>query len=252
MKALLSTSKSRWWIIPICMALSSGLLFAQASGLDRKPSSITVERSYQGRDSKPLLSTLGIDRGSLDPVPNISGVIAAIQSADFKLEMEKSVDVNASLRVFSRENEIDIECNSSSFDNCDIAIDYAAQSLERLRNEVVKANLNEVADVLEIKLESVLRLTAQKDDPGQVADLRLREIDLVTKIESLRELAKSNYFKLFFSGERVVEEATTIYTVTGQTYALGLFAGGILGVLLFMQIVWNRLRREQHTGQAVR
>lgn len=248
MKALLLTSKSRWWVIPVCMAVASGLLFAQASGLDRKPSKITVERSFQARDSKPLLSALEIDPTSISPVPNLAGVVAAIESPAFSDELKRATGVGATFTVKVTENALILGCRSNALNDCDVAYSYTTEQLELLRNEAVQANLTEVADVLEVKLESVMRLIPLKSDPSQLADLRLRELDLITKIESLRELAKSKFFRLYPSGERVIEQSTTIYSVNAQTYALGLLAGGILGVLLFMQIVWNRMRRSQRTG----
>ena len=97
MRSIWEVIRLRWWIVPLCLVVSAGLMFAQESDLQTSPVSISVSKTYGPRDELANLAAFGVDLNSVKEFPNFQNQLAIVRDSGPKQVLSSlgtSVDVS--------------------------------------------------------------------------------------------------------------------------------------------------------------
>lgn len=231
---------ARWWIVLIAALVGVVAMWSQESDLTTTPEATEVLRTYESRDETALLSLVGIDPATVSPFPSFENQVLQMQepaireaiSAELGYEIE--VLITRSEQRFSLLDTVEGDgktkftflsvgtptysffCSDASADRCNTAIDAYQVRLQEVRKQSIVSGLER----LQILLES----------------LPIRTQSNTEKIEALKA-AKS-----LIKGELALLSTTsntvgaTVSTVKPTTYAFGLIAGALIGLLIALQL----------------
>jgi hypothetical protein len=233
--------KRRWWIVPLCMVIGAGVMFAQESDLQTTPAYATVTSYYETRDETLGLSVFGISPNAVNEYPSFQTQIRLIgESAALKVEQEfgkpigvkmTKIDPRVSLingptddsgqqfTVMSvGVNTYEYRCDADTVDICNQVIDiYVAETVAQR-----KASIS----------EGMKRLAAQialVEQSAQSSELRLQQ-------EALLGSAEMVTGEVTFVSTRAETYGLTMSTVDKTTYAFGAAAGLLVALLIILQL----------------
>ena len=231
---------SRWWIVLIAAVLGTVAMWSQESDLATTPASVEVVRTYESRDETALLSLVGIDPSTVSPFPSFENQVIQVQSQTTRDEIAAKIGFSVAISVsrgeqrFSLINTNDTDgrtkftflsagtpqysfyCSDASEDKCNTALDEYLLRLQEIRQKSIVSGL----DRLQTLLESLPINTASNEE----------------KISALKAA------KPLINGELALLSTTTnavgatVSTVKGSTYAFGLIAGALVGLLIALQL----------------
>ncbi len=231
---------SRWWIVLIAAVLGTVAMWSQESDLATTPASVEVVRTYESRDETALLSLVGIDPSTVSPFPSFENQVIQVQSQTTRDEIAAKIGFSVAISVsrgeqrFSLINTNDTDgrtkftflsagtpqytfyCSDASEDKCNTALDEYLLRLQEIRQKSIVSGL----DRLQTLLESLPINTASNEE----------------KISALKAA------KPLINGELALLSTTTnavgatVSTVKNSTYAFGLIAGALVGLLIALQL----------------
>ena len=70
---------ARWWIVLLAALLGTVAMWSQESDLSTTPSTTAISRVYESRDETSLLSVVGIDPATINPLPSFDNQILQVQ-----------------------------------------------------------------------------------------------------------------------------------------------------------------------------
>ncbi|MFM8814777.1 MAG: hypothetical protein ACKOE0_02045, partial [Actinomycetes bacterium] len=215
-------------------------LLSDESDLARTPEATEVVRNYESRDETALLSLVGIDPATVSPFPSFENQVLQMQEPSIReaisaeLGYEIEVLITRSEQRFSLLDTVEGDgktkftflsvgtptytffCSDASADRCNTAIDAYQVRLQEVRKKSIVSGLER----LQILLES----------------LPIRTQSNTEKIDALKAA------KLLIKGELALLSTTTnavgatVSTVKSTTYAFGLVAGALIGLLIALQL----------------
>ncbi|MFM7124849.1 MAG: hypothetical protein ACKOXW_06140 [Actinomycetes bacterium] len=231
---------SRWWIVLTASLLGIVAMWSQESDLATTPEATEVVRKYESRDETALLSLVGIDPATVSPFPSFENQVLQMQEPSIReaisaeLGYEIEVLITRSEQRFSLLDTVEGDgktkftflsvgtptytffCSDASADRCNTAIDAYQVRLQEVRKKSIVSGLER----LQILLES----------------LPIRTQSNTEKIDALKAA------KLLIKGELALLSTTTnavgatVSTVKSTTYAFGLVAGALIGLLIALQL----------------
>ena len=233
--------KRRWWIVPLCMVIGAGVMFAQESDLQTTPAYATVTSYYETRDETLGLSVFGISPNAVNEYPSFQTQIRLIgESAALKVEQAlgkpigvkvTKIDPRVSLingptddsgqqfTVMSvGVNTYEYRCDADTVDICNQVIDiYVAETVAQR-----KASIS----------EGMKRLAAQialVEQSASSSELRLQREALLSSAETVTG-------EVTFVSTRTETYGPTMSTVDKTTYAFGAAAGLVVALLIVLQL----------------
>jgi hypothetical protein len=253
------TLRLRWWVVPVTLAVSVGLMWVQESDLRTEPAAYFVARTYEARDPAAVLAAVGIDPVSVRSFPDVNNQILLLQGAAVREEIAARIDDDAEVTVtrsrptFTLIDTLESDgessfvftstgvptytfsCRENVLAACDAAIDAYVQKASELRRDGFAAGLAELQAVLE-------GVRAATSDPS-----------VVTKLTALRTVGERLDAPLTLVNE--VEEAIgpTVVGVRRPTYLFGAAAGLLVGLLILLQLAYtdSRIRSERQVARIV-
>lgn len=231
---------ARWWIVLIAALVGVVAMWSQESDLATTPQTTEVFRTYESRDETALLSLVGIDPATVNPFPSFENQVLQMQepamseAISAELGYEVGVSITRSEQRFSLLDTVEGDgktkftflsvgtptytfyCSDASVDRCNNSIDAYLVQLQDMRKQSIISGL----DRLQILLES----------------LPIRTQSHTEKIDALKAA------KPLIKGELALLSATsdtvgaTVSTVKPTTYAFGLIAGALVGLLIALQL----------------
>ncbi len=231
---------ARWWIVLIAALVGVVALWSQESDLATNPEATEVLRKYESRDETALLSLVGIDPATVSPFPSFENQVLQMQEPAMReaisteLGYEVGVSITRSEQRFSLLDTVEGDgktkftflsvgtptytfyCSDASVDRCNNSIDAYLVQLQAMRKQSIISGL----DRLQILLES----------------LPIRTQSHTEKIDALKAA------KPLIKGELALLSTTsntvgaTVSTVKPTTYAFGLIAGALFGLLIALQL----------------
>jgi hypothetical protein len=231
---------TRWWIVLIAALIGVLAMWSQESDLATTPQTTEVFRTYESRDETALLSLVGIDPVTVSPFPSFENQVLQMQEPAMReaisteLGYEVGVSITRSEQRFSLLDTVEGDgktkftflsvgtptytfyCSDASVDRCNNSIDAYLVQLQDMRKQSIISGL----DRLQILLES----------------LPIRTQSHTEKIDALKAA------KPLIKGELALLSTTsntvgaTVSTVKPTTYAFGLIAGALFGLLIALQL----------------
>ena len=231
---------ARWWIVLIAALVGVVAMWSQESDLATTPQTTEVFRTYESRDETALLSLVGIDPATVNPFPSFENQVLQMQepamseAISAELGYEVGVSITRSEQRFSLLDTVEGDgktkftflsvgtptytfyCSDASVDRCNNSIDAYLVQLQDMRKQSIISGL----DRLQILLES----------------LPIRTQSHTEKIDALKAA------KPLIKGELALLSTTsntvgaTVSTVKPTTYAFGLIAGALVGLLIALQL----------------
>ena len=231
---------ARWWIVLIAALVGVVAMWSQESDLATTPQTTEVFRTYESRDETALLSLVGIDPATVSPFPSFENQVLQMQEPAMReaisaeLGYEVGVSITRSEQRFSLLDTVEGDgktkftflsvgtptytfyCSDASVDRCNNSIDAYLVQLQDMRKQSIISGL----DRLQILLES----------------LPIRTQSHTEKIDALKAA------KPLIKGELALLSTTsntvgaTVSTVKPTTYAFGLIAGALIGLLIALQL----------------
>jgi len=231
---------SRWWIVLITALFGVVAMWSQESDLSTNPVYTDVLRTYESRDETALLSLVGINPVTVSPFPSFENQILQLQEPSMreaiaaKIGFSAAVSVSRSEQRFSLLDTVEGDgktkftflsvgtptytfyCSDASEDRCNTALDEYLIRLQEIRKESIVSGLNRLQNLLE-------SLPIQTESNSE-------------KIDALKAS------KPLINGELALLSTTstavgpTMSTVKPSTYAFGLIAGALLGLLIALQL----------------
>jgi hypothetical protein len=231
---------ARWWIVLIAALVGVAAMWSQESDLATTPQTTEVFRTYESRDETALLSLVGIDPATVSPFPSFENQVLQMQEPAMReaisteLGYEVGVSITRSEQRFSLLDTVEGDgktkftflsvgtptytfyCSDASEDRCNNSIDAYLVQLQDTRKQSIISGL----DRLQILLES----------------LPIRTQSHTEKIDALKAA------KPLIKGELALLSTTsntvgaTVSTVKPTTYAFGLIAGALIGLLIALQL----------------
>jgi hypothetical protein len=265
--AIVDTVKSKWWIVPLVVAVATALLFAQESNLDVEPSSATVSRTYEARETYSALASLGIDPQAFAPLLSVSGQIALFNSetererrneehgfeahltltqmpGDYTVVNQEVADRRTIYSVLVTASSFySMSCENAEIAVCQSALDVGKQEFESARISAIGDSITNVTDALQLRLDSVRESIAKTSDPTALVTQRQLEIELSSQIDALTASIDNDLYALEPIDETVTEPAPTVTSVSTSTYLLGALIGVFVAVLILLQFAVLRSRR---------
>jgi hypothetical protein len=231
---------SRWWIVLIAAVLGTVAMWSQESDLATTPATTEVIRTYESRDETTLLSLVGIDPSTVIPFPSFENQVIQLQeqtmrdSISSRIGFSAAVSVSKSDQGFSLVNSnlgegktkftfisvgtprYTFYCSDASEDKCNKALDEYLLELQEIRKQSIVSGL----DRLQALLES-LPVRTQSN------------IEKIDALKAAKPLVKGELALLSTTTSAV---GATVSTVKGSTYAFGLIAGALIGLIIALQL----------------
>ena len=266
-QGLISALKSKWWIVPLTVVISTGLLFTQASDFDSEPARVETIRRLEGREVLSSLIALEIDAQAFAPLLSIGGELARFNSDESQSQRNEANGLDVKLHVSQVPGDYDVinkevtdrntiysyvsvgtgifvfTCTESTEKDCARALDIGVTEFEASRSATIRSSIDLVADALEARLGVVQEMISTTGDSTALLAQRQLEVELASQVEVLRSSATDAAFELSLVDEVVEPKAATVNTVTTSTYLLGLLLGVLIGGLIILQFAALRSRR---------
>lgn len=233
-QAFFSTLRLRWWIIPAVMFVSVGLLVAQESRMRTEPDLYRVSKSYQVPNPKAVLSSVGVNPGSIEEFPDSISQLLILASGDTQREISRQIGADVTVTVpISYEIPFIFSCEGPVQSDCLNAIDAYASKASEIRREAMLVGLQILRNVL-TELQSVNndRVTAAKiaGVDALIANLQTDLVQIDTFVEAV---------------------TPTIRDVGRVRYVFGLAAGFVIAILIILQLTYTD-RRVRSSRQLIR
>ena len=231
---------SRWWIVLTASLLGVVAMWSQESDLATTPEATEVVRKYESRDETALLSLVGIDPATVSPFPSFENQVLQMQEPSIReaisaeLGYEIEVLITRSEQRFSLLDTVEGDgktkftflsvgtptytffCSDASADRCNAAIDAYLVRLQEVRKKSIVSGLER----LQILLES----------------LPIRTQSNTEKIDALKAAKPLIKGELALLSTTTNAVGATVSTVKSTTYAFGLVAGALIGLLIALQL----------------
>ena len=243
LRSIWQVIRLRWWIVPLCLVVSAGLMFAQESDLQTSPVSILVSKTYGPRDELANLAAFGVDLNSVREFPSFQNQLAIVRDSGPKQVLSslgKSVDVSVmrtepqvsmlatadgdgrQLFTVSANGQANyvINCSAPEESTCDSAIDVFVGEIESVRRDAIIDGLRQ----LQTRIESVLGSLSSAQP-----QLEIQHASINSAIDSITG-------KLQFVDGKSEASGGTVATVKISTYAFCLAVGLIIALLIILQL----------------
>ena len=231
---------SRWWIVLIAALIGGVAMWLQESDLSTVPSTTEVVRTYESRDETALLTLVGIDPATVSPFPSFENQVLQLQEPAIREAVENKIGFSVGVSVSRSEQRFSLldtvegdgktkftflsvgtptytfYCSDASTDRCNTAIDEYLIQLQDVR----KASIVSGLDRLQILLESLPVRTQSNSE----------------KIDALKAAKSLIKGELALLNTTTTAVGATVSTVKTSTYAFGLVAGALIGLLLALQL----------------
>jgi hypothetical protein len=231
---------SRWWIVLIAALVGTVAMWSQESDLATTPAITEVVRTYESRDETALLSLVGIDPSTVSPFPSFENQVLQVQAPATRDAIETKIGFSVSVSVSRGESRFSLintnegdgrtkftflsagtpqysfYCSDASEDKCNTALDEYLLQLQEIRKQSIVSGL----DRLQILLESLPINTAANEE----------------KISALKAAKPLINGELALLSTTTTAVGTTVSTVKSSTYAFGLIAGALVGLLIALQL----------------
>jgi len=231
---------SRWWIVLIAAVLGTVAMWSQESDLATTPATTEVIRTYESRDETTLLSLVGIDPSTVIPFPSFENQVIQLQEQTMRDSISSRIGFNAAVSVSKSDQGFSLVnsnlgegktkftfisvgtprytfyCSDASEDKCNKALDEYLLELQEIRKQSIVSGL----DRLQALLES-LPVRTQSN------------IEKIDALKAAKPLVKGELALLSTTTSAV---GATVSTVKGSTYAFGLIAGALIGLIIALQL----------------
>jgi hypothetical protein len=231
---------TRWWIVLIAAVLGTVAMWSQESDLATTPATTEVIRTYESRDETTLLSLVGIDPSTVIPFPSFENQVIQVQEQAMRDSINSRIGFNAAVSVSKSDQGFSLVnsnlgegktkftfisvgtprytfyCSDASEDKCNTALDEYLLELQEIRKQSIVSGL----DRLEVLLES----------------LPVRTQSNIEKIDALKAAKSLVKGELALLSTTTTAVGTTVSTVKSSTYAFGLIAGALVGLLIALQL----------------
>ena len=261
LRSIWQVVRLRWWIVPMCLFVSAGLMFAQESDLQNSPTSITVNKIYGAKDETAGLASFGVDLDAINEFPSFQNQLAIVRAEGPQLLLALSQDLPA-VSVTRAEPQVSMlaaadgdgkqlftvssngtanyafACSAPNREQCDQAIDVYVQKVENERRVAITTGLLQ----LETQIRSVLA-TATSD-----------QFALQLQVDAINQSSGSITGELAYVSETVETSGGTVSTVKVSTYLFGLAAGLVLAILIILQLTAtdDKIRSARKLQDAIR
>ncbi len=240
---------ARWWIVLVAALLGTIAMWSQESDLSTTPAITAINRVYESRDETSLLSVVGIDPATINPLPSFDNQILQVQEQASREKIAQEIGIDVEVTITRSEQRFSLlntaegdgktkftflsvgtptysfTCSDSAAETCNTAIDAYVAALSKVRKDSIVTGMQRVKSMLSTVAQSG-SVSAQEKVAGIDAAIPLitGELALLTTTEEQ------------FGG--------TITTVKKSTYGFGFVAGAIVGLLIALQltIVDKRVR----------
>ena len=243
LRSIWEVIRLRWWIVPLCLVVSAGLMVAQESDMQTSPVSILVSKTYGPRDELANLAAFGVDLNSVKEFPNFQNQLAIVRDSGPKQVLSslgKSVDVSVmrtepqvsmlatadgdgkqlfTVATNGQANYV-INCSAPDESTCDSAIDVFVSEIESVRRDAIIDGLRQLQTRIESVLDSLSSAQPQ---------LELQRASINSAIDSITG-------KLQFVDGKSEAFGGTVSTVKISTYIFGLAVGLIIALLIILQL----------------
>ncbi len=264
LKSIWEVIRLRWWIVPLCLVVSAGLMFAQESDLKSSPTSITVSKIYGAKDETAALVAFGLDPAAIKEFPSFQNQLATVRAEGPRL-VSDSIGAELVVTVTRAEPQVSMlaaadgdgkqlftvssnaasnymfSCSASDRIQCDQAIDVYVRKVEEERQKSISGGLLQ----LEKQIQAVVPTTST-DHP-----------ELLLQATAIHELTGSITGELAFVSEITETSGGTISTVKVSTYLFALAVGLIFAILVILQLTVTdnkirSVRRLQSTVNSIK
>ena len=243
LRSIWQVVRLRWWIVPICLFVSAGLMFAQESDLQNSPTSITVNKIYGAKDETAGLASFGVDLNAINEFPSFQNQLAIVRAEGPQLLLEISQDLPA-VSVTRAEPQVSMlaaadgdgkqfftvssngaanytfSCSAPNREQCDQAIDVYVQKVEIERRVAITTGLLQ----LETQIQSVLAIATSD------------QLALQLQVDAIKQSGGSITGELAYVSETIETSGGTVSTVKVSTYLFGLAVGLLVAILIMLQL----------------
>jgi hypothetical protein len=232
---------ARWWIVLIVALLGTIAMWSQESDLSTTPSMTAINRIYESRDELSLLSIVGIDPATVNPLPSFDNQILQVQEQASREKIAQETGVSSEVTITRSEQRFSLlntaegdgktkftflsvgtptysfNCSDSTAETCNTAIDAYVAALSKVRKDSTVAGMQRVKSMLSTVADSG-SANAQEKIAGIDAAL-----PLITGELALLSTSEDQY-------------GGTITSVKKSTYGFGFIAGALIGLLIALQL----------------
>jgi hypothetical protein len=244
LRSILDIIRVRGWIIPVCVLIGIGLMYAQESNLQTTPSSVLVEQTFEPRDETSTLSIYGIDPSAIKEFPTFQNQLETIvaetpaiiadqvgssisvtvaraepQTALTHIATDKYGKQQLTMLNVGQPNYL-LSCQSSNEQDCNQAIEIYVKRISNARATGIQRGIQALAD----QIESVAAQIS-----GDKSQLELQQTALMAVL-------KSTTGEMGFVSERVEARSGTVSTVKISTFIFGGVFGLIVALLVILQL----------------
>lgn len=218
-RAFFETLRVRWWVIPLVLGATIGLLVAQETRLRTEPISYEMTRTYAFPDPKALLNQISINPETVKEIPDPADQLSILRSDQVKREIARQVGAEVDVEVPPTYSlPFVFSCVSPDRAACDSTLDAYAKKQAEIRREAIAAGLVQLREVFSGIQASAADQTAAAKVAGINGLLNSFNTDLVLvdRVES--------------------PIGATVSGVSRRKYVFGLAAGSLLSLLILLQL----------------
>ena len=243
LRSIWQVVRLRWWIVPICLCVSAGLMFAQESDLQNIPASINVNKIYGAKDETAGLASFGVDLDAIKEFPSFQNQLAIVRAEGPQLLLAISQDPPAvslsraepqvsmlaaadgdGKQVFTVSSNgaanYGFSCSAPNRQQCDQAINVYVQKVENERRVAITTGLLQH----ETQIRSVLAIATSEQTALQL------------QADAIKQSSGSITGELAYVSETVETTGGTVSTVKLSTYLFGLAVGLVVAILIMLQL----------------
>ena len=231
---------ARSWIVLIAALVGVVAMWSQESDLSTVPSTVEVVRTYESRDETALLSLVGIDPATISPFPSFENQVLQVQEEPMRKAIAEKIGFSVSVSVGREEQRFSLintnqgdgltkftflsvgtpkytfYCSDASEERCNTALDEYLVQLQEVRKQSIVSGLDRLQQLLES-----LPINTQSN------------VERIEALKATKPLVKGELALLSTTSNTV---GATVSTVKPTTYAFGLIAGALIGLLIALQL----------------
>jgi hypothetical protein len=221
LRSFLEILRIQWWIVPVLLGVSVGLLQLQHVASRSQSADVVISRNYEISTPQNTLRALGVDL-TITEFPSLQAQIGILNNDETRREIADEIGMEIEIRPPDEWSlPLNFECIDDNKDDCAVAIDAYVEKLVEIRREAIQTGIADLSRVL---------TSAQATKESVVVASQLLILDSLAK----NVVIESAYIN---STERAAQ--APLQQVSGRNLATAATAGLLISFIILLQLTYS-------------
>ena len=220
-RSFLEILRLRWWVIPVLLGVSLGLLQVQHIVSRIQSNELVIARNFEISTPQNTLRALGVDLLIVE-FPDLQAQIGILNNDETRREIADKIGMEVTVRPPDEWSPLlSFECTAESKDDCRVAIDAYVEKLVEIRRKAIQTGIADLSRVL---------TSAQSTKESVV---------VASQLLILNSLANNVVVESAFINSSERRAQAPLRQVSGRNLATAVTAGLLISFILLLQLTYS-------------